>query len=944
MRVLTMLLLAGALLPVLPLLANDDDTVLPGQEGKTTSDGVAVKTAGGEGPDYVTPDYLKIPFVSLYYVEPTRTTAESVKIDYYVSDWDCKDIHRGDRSERFDVTIRYSSDLKVWKTLEKKGAEPGNGTFELGKLPTGEYTLGVSCRDQRGVLSRVVWHEFRVVEPEALVIKPTETRKPTAADLAAYGIVAEPAGLYAIAQVPVAGMPRNRNELHVYTKSKKPEAKEAYEKLKASVAAKLDAYAASDAGKKLLAAAKDGYVVFVPSERGGPVYKSRLYQKTVFGPGFSKEAFAKRAVANTDGFNRYFAELAKAGVRKVVLPKGVYRLAQGDGVAVPSGLTVDLNGATLKLDFSDRQHGWAIHMTNAVDAHLVNGVFEGNYYEYGFDTCGTGNPEHVGFFEFGAASRYCTVEDMWVRYTVGSGTNFGANSKAGHLENGAYSKPTKYGAWTAGSLDEKGALDPKLAARWTSPFVPMEKLASNKYVVVSRYLGYQGIDTESCYVRIAFYDAAKKPLSCETAMQYGRVLVPAGAAFYRISAEILTEKEASATKLRVYCLRLPRDCAFRRISYDTCRTHGMGVNDGFNLLFEDIDIARSGDESCRCASDAEDGWDGMQNYLFRRVKCHDNPHGDLTVCCGHDFVYEDCDARISADRRVGGACYRNSRLRGSFGCRYRSRLLASRFENCTFVGDVKIGSDRKDDKKVDRANWEIVCDGCTFEGPSPDRPIEVKVAQTGRIRNAKIRNAVLSGDPKRFESCVCRPSDDSELTIRGFDHCTAQKPQQLLGKDKTVFVCSIRDGRFHFRFDVKDEAVCVAETVKHPLDLANGDRVEVYFVPDAEMKKGYRCAEIDASGRVLSYSVDEKKHFDWHWKFATLESESGKTSDGYFVRGSVAVSELESFGVNPKAFHLGVFRADMSAPGKNLHWCSAAPLRLPAHFHQPAMLFPYPAR
>jgi len=107
---------------------------------------------------------------------------------------------------------------------------------------------------------------------------------------------------------------------------------------------------------------------------------------------------------------------------------------------------------------------------------------------------------------------------------------------------------------------------------------------------------------------------------------------------------------------------------------------------------------------------------------------------------------------------VGGACYRNCRLRGEFNCRYRSRLLASRFENCTFVGDVKIGTDRKDDKKIDRANWEIVCDGCTFVGPSPDKPIKVKVGETGRIRNAKIRNAVLSGDRKRFENCTIEES------------------------------------------------------------------------------------------------------------------------------------------------------------------------------------------
>ena len=191
--------------------------------------------------------------------------------------------------------------------------------------------------------------------------------------------------------------------------------------------------------------------------------------------------------------------------------------------------------------------------------------------------------------------------------------------------------------------------------------------------------------------------------------------------------------------------------------------------------------------------------------------------------------------------------------------------------------------------------------------------------------------------------CATREENSAEVTIRGFHTCAAAKPQTLLGKDGTVFTCGIRDGRFHFRFEVVDADVCVATTVKHPLDLANGDRVEVYFVPDAKMEKGYRCAEIDASGRVLSYAVDEKKKFDWFWKFSTLESEAKRTSDGYTVEGSVSIDELKSFGVDPASFYLGVFRAEMSAPGKTAKWCSAAPLVLPAHFHQPAMLFPFRA-
>ena len=205
-----------------------------------------------------------------------------------------------------------------------------------------------------------------------------------------------------------------------------------------------------------------------------------------------------------------------------------------------------------------------------------------------------------------------------------------------------------------------------------------------------------------------------------------------------------------------------------------------------------------------------------------------------------------------------------------------------------------------------------------------------------KIQRTILATAVLAG-------CVgVGEHASTELVIDGFHTCTTGKDPVATGKDETVFRCSIRDGEFVFRFDVVDSDVCVAEVVKHPLDLANGDRVELYFVPDRGMTGGYRCAEIDASGRILSYAVDEQKNYDWFWKFNTLKSTARRTANGYSVEGRVAVDELVSFGIDPNGFFLGVFRADMSAPGTVSRWCSAVPIVLPAKFHQPAMICPFP--
>lgn len=206
----------------------------------------------------------------------------------------------------------------------------------------------------------------------------------------------------------------------------------------------------------------------------------------------------------------------------------------------------------------------------------------------------------------------------------------------------------------------------------------------------------------------------------------------------------------------------------------------------------------------------------------------------------------------------------------------------------------------------------------------------------------KVLAAVACTLAAALSGCITASWPAGSLSIDGFHTCTSGKDQQQTGLDRTKYRCALAGEELRFRFDVVDADVCTvpAEEIKHPLDIAGGDRVEVYFVPDAEMKKPYHCVEIDADGRVLSYFVDEKKHFDWFWKFATLKVKTGRTKEGYFVEGSVSRAELESFGIDLRSFHMGVFRAEMSAPGKVGRWCSAAPIRLPAHFHQPAMMFP----
>ena len=62
------------------------------------------------------------------------------------------------------------------------------------------------------------------------------------------------------------------------------------------------------------------------------------------------------------------------------------------------------------------------------------------------------------------------------------------------------------------------------------------------------------------------------------------------------------------------------------------------------MLVENCEFTKCGQSLAKCAYDAEDGWDMMQDVTFRKLNFHDNPNNDFLTCAGHNFVIEDMTA------------------------------------------------------------------------------------------------------------------------------------------------------------------------------------------------------------------------------------------------------------------------------------------------------------
>ena len=157
--------------------------VLPGY----LTDPSAMKEAV-EKEDYTPPERLQFPYFSTYYVKPTVTTEETVKIGFYVTDFYQSEIRFRDKSHVFAALIEFGREGEPARRLKPFKVGAGDGEFVLGRLEPGEWWLRAWAVDKARRESHRVFHKFRVVKPGVLDVKADQIYRMTAADLGKYGI------------------------------------------------------------------------------------------------------------------------------------------------------------------------------------------------------------------------------------------------------------------------------------------------------------------------------------------------------------------------------------------------------------------------------------------------------------------------------------------------------------------------------------------------------------------------------------------------------------------------------------------------------------------------------------------------------------------------------------------------------------------------------------
>lgn len=673
--------------------------VLPGYVTDSTAGG----STGGKEECYRTPEYLKYPYISTYYVKPTVMEGEDAKLGFFVTDFESSKIRFLDDSHRFQVFLEYRKKGGASKTITLENLKSGDGEFTLGVLPLGEYEIRVWACDDKGRESHRVIHDFRVVKESDLLIQSEKTYAMSEGDLAKYGI---------------------RND-------------GGFEKI---------VYVGTDGKSEVIKEKRadvPGYTITVAFDpkTGRLPYRAFQKAKVVYDEGYDKAAVEAASLSTAEGIQKLLDDKAAEGIRKVVMLPGIYRLSHKKSISIPNGMTLDLNRAVIKQNGFTGAYSVLVKFESVTDSHLVGGTLEGDYWSHDY-LRSPKNSEWPAGFQIGGDCWYCSVENVNVVDITGYGGQNGvAEDSKGWLTFFYESLPK----FSPGGIDRKtGKIDTSDTFRFTTDFKDLSKI-TGKYgrrrLQISKLLGYQGIATRSWQMTVAWFDTGKNFISAETAWQYREMWIPENAAFLRVSVEAESVEAADKSGLMAMAFRLPVNCTVKNCRFENCRCVGYAASAMKNMLFEGNYFTRSGESAACCAFDAEDGWDQMQDVYFLGNVFRDNPRNNsILTCAGHNFILEKNDGDIYFWGRTHSPCVRGNIVgEGMYRCDSRLRSGYGRFYSNTYKKAVHIG---ENDGKKRSDDWDYTISGLNLDGGEGKFAFEV--GDAGRIVKSVLRNLPIS--------------------------------------------------------------------------------------------------------------------------------------------------------------------------------------------------------
>ena len=688
----------------------------------------------------------EVPYISTYYIEPKVPPKEDVIIDYYVTDYYNKEYTEENISETFTITLK----IEGKKDIVKKNIKAGDNSINIGSFSTpGEQKFSIIATDQYGRNSHELFNYFLVKDTNEIKKEYIMTKD----DLIKYNIKNTDSyeNKY-IATLTAPESSSNSNEAtNTEFKFTSEIVKSELEKIATTITPKSNTYTC---------------IIADTIGNGEP---GNWWGETIvkYAADYDKDKVLQEATNTRIGLQKLLDDKKSEGYSSIKLLPGTYRIDHEESIYIPTEFTLDMNGSTIKLNQFTGDKALMITLNNTFNSHVINGTIEGDYYSHDYANS-PNNSEWVMGISIGGEAKYSSFEDLTVKDITGYGGGNGiANSRDESLGY-TYLYPTGIGdTFKLGDVDRNTGEAIESTNRTTSDFVSIEGYDDIGYLSVSRYLGYQGNSSNTWNMIAHFYDAEQKYISSVDGYFYRRIGVPDGAKHIKVT--IL--EESYPTDLSVQYFRIPTHCAFKNVKFENNRCVGLAQGAMKDMLVENCEFTRCGQSSAKCAYDAEDGWDMMQDVTFRKLNFHDNPNNDFLTCAGHNFVIEDMTVgKVYFWERTNSYVVRNSNNIASANLGHTSRQRSGyvRFYDNTIKGNVIIGAAEEND------DWSLTVKDCDINGRAEN------VIDTGLYLRCNLVKATESNSNNNWNTALgngnfkdCVISDKIGENSGGvYDNCT----------------------------------------------------------------------------------------------------------------------------------------------------------------------------
>ncbi|WP_170272135.1 right-handed parallel beta-helix repeat-containing protein [Clostridium tarantellae] len=341
-------------------------------------------------------------------------------------------------------------------------------------------------------------------------------------------------------------------------------------------------------------------------------------------------------IETSKGINKALQFAKQQKYEKVIFPNGIYLIDENNPIILDmQNMIIDLNSSTLQINTNGLEKYSILQFRNgAENLRLTNGNVRGDKDTHDYKTIAAPHEWGCGVVFQGG---FNLIMD---NVTVSNVTGYGISTESANNANRFHEVSTKNLEF--GNILNKGEfVTSNQTIRTKTPY-DISKVGTE--FELGYTLGYQGYPVlKSKEYTAYFYDKDMKFIEAKQCIQYRKVTIPKNSVYvnFTFNQNVIPNNTQNWAGW-ISNFKPPTNVTLKDCIIKENRSLGLAFCGGQKWIIENNLFQGNGGNAPGYAVDFEDGWELMQDIVFRNNTFKNNDK-DLVVCAGDNIVFEGND-------------------------------------------------------------------------------------------------------------------------------------------------------------------------------------------------------------------------------------------------------------------------------------------------------------